>query len=81
MALPNVSCEYEVSDLNAKAKTGPRTTRSERFPLVVPVTIAQDNRCHFCGSASIAIPNFVKVPNGGPRAVKHPRFWGSFAAP
>jgi hypothetical protein len=35
-ALPNVSCEYEVSDLNAEAITGPRTTRSEIFPLVVP---------------------------------------------
>jgi hypothetical protein len=34
-ALPNVSCEYEVSDLNAEATTGPRTTRSETFPLVV----------------------------------------------
>jgi hypothetical protein len=31
-ALPNVSCEYEVSDLNAEAITGPRTTRSEIFP-------------------------------------------------
>ena len=35
-ALPNVSCEYDVSDLNAEAITGPRTTRSEIFPLVVP---------------------------------------------
>ena len=34
-ALPNVSCEYEVSDLNAEAITGPRTTHSETFPLVV----------------------------------------------
>jgi hypothetical protein len=32
--LPNVSCEYEVSDLNAEATTGPRTTHSEIFPLI-----------------------------------------------
>lgn len=30
--LPNVICEYEVSDLNVEVITGPRTTRSEIFP-------------------------------------------------
>ena len=61
-ALPNVSCEYEVSDLSADAITGQHTTRTEVFPLVVTVTIAQDNaaissQCH------IAIPDFAKVLN------------------
>jgi hypothetical protein len=34
-ALPNVSCEYEVSDLDIETRAEPRTTRSQIFPSVV----------------------------------------------